>query len=76
MFTLFLGMGDVVSRTEMRRDLQYVLFMTVALVLAGAIFECKDKAGDVIGGDGDDEGVGYDGQHSDSLQYSIPDACQ
>ena len=50
-----------------------VLLVAVSLVHAGPIFEGVDKAGDVVGGDGDDEGVGDDRQHPDALQDPVPD---
>ena len=47
--------------------------MVVLLVHTGSVSERVDEAGDVVGGDGDDEGVGDDSQHADPLQDTVPD---
>lgn len=41
--------------------------MVVSLVYTWTIFEGINKAGDVVWGDGNDEGVGDDCQHADTF---------
>lgn len=41
-----------------------------------AIFEGVNKAGDVVWGDGNDEGVGDDCQHADTFENPMPDTWQ
>lgn len=45
----------------------------MSLVHAWAIFEGVNKAGDVVGGDGNDKGVGDDCQHADTFENPMPD---
>lgn len=50
-----------------------LILMVVTLVYTRAVFECVNKAGDVVGGDGNDECVGDDCQHADAFKNPVPD---
>lgn len=59
----------------LRREI-HILLVAVTLVHTGAVFEGVDKAGDVVGGDGDNEGIGDDRQHANAFQNPMPDTWQ
>lgn len=50
--------------------------MVVSFVHTWAVFEGVNKAGDVVWGDGNDEGVGDDCQHTDTFENPMPDTWQ
>lgn len=49
--------------------------MVLTLVHTGAVFEGVNKAGDVVGGYSDDEGIGDDCQNTNTFKNPMPDTC-
>lgn len=45
------------------------------LIHTGAVFEGVNKAGNVVRGYSDDEGIGDDCQNADTFQNPMPDTC-
>lgn len=50
--------------------------MVLCVVSTRAVFEGINKAGDVVWGYGNNEGVGDDCKHTDAFENPMPDTCQ
>lgn len=50
--------------------------MVMSPVYTRTIFKGVNKAGDVVRGYGNDEGVGDDCQYTDTFENPMPDTCQ
>lgn len=52
----------------------FLLFMPVAFVHAGPIFEGIDKSRNIVRCDGNDKGISNDSHHTNALQDTMPDS--